>query len=264
MFKENLGKKTIIGLIHLIPMPGTPFYQEGNIEKCIEKAVKDAQSLVAGGAQGGLIQSSDRIYPSTDDTDYVRVSTLSVIANEVKKVVPSDFIIGVQLMWNCITPSLAVAKAVGADFTRCTALVGSTESMFGKIDANPLKVMEYRKKIGAEKIDMLAEISGYHFKGEYDKSNLLNLARSAMNVGANAIEIVSLDEELNNRMVQDVKGLNPNIPVILGGGTNVENAQRRLKYADGALVGACFEDGNWGGPINPATVEKYMKEVSKI
>ena len=84
----------------------------------------------------------------------------------------ASFLLGAQIMWNCITPSLAVCKAAGADFTRCTALAGDTDSMYGKIVAQPLKVAEYRRKIEANEIGLLAEISGYHHKGKYDSENI--------------------------------------------------------------------------------------------
>ena len=264
MFKEWKGKKLIIGLVHLLPMPGTPFYKEGDFERSIEKAVKDSLALVEGGAGGCLVQAVDKVYTNLDDTDYARVSCITRITSEVRRAVPKDFMVGVQLTWNCITPSLAAAIASGADFTRCTALIGKTESPFGTVEANPMKVMEYRRKIGAEKVDMIAELAGYHFHGAYDKSALQTNAKSALNVGANAVELLHPDEEINNQMVQDVKASNPDISVILGGGTNVENASRRLKYADAALVGACFENNNWGGNIDPETVKRYMAEIAKI
>ena len=263
MFKNLNNKKVILGLVHLIPMPGTPLYEEGNIEKMLEKAIKDCKALKNGGADGGLLQSVDVIYPNTDDTDYARVATLSMIAARVRDEVGPDFKIGVQLMWNCITPSLAVAKATGADFTRCSALVGSTESAFGKIEANPLKVMEYRNKIHAKNVAMISEISGYHYKGEYDKQHIQGLARSSMAVGADAVEIYASDFEMNERLVKDVKELG-DIAVILGGGTSLDNVKQRLKYADGALVGSCFEGGKWGGNIIESIVADYMKKVREL
>ena len=41
---DALGKhKVIIGLLHLLPSPGTPHYEEGNFEKSLEKAVAGCQ-----------------------------------------------------------------------------------------------------------------------------------------------------------------------------------------------------------------------------
>lgn len=266
MFQEahEKNKKLVFGLIHLLPMPGTPYYNEGDFERSIEKAVRDAKALENGGASGCLVQTVDKIYPTGDDTDYVRVSCMAVIANEVRRAVGKDFKIGAQIMWNCITPSLAVCKAISADYTRCTALVGSTSTPFGVMNADPLKVYEYRRKIGAENVDMIAEIAGYHFSNGYDRDTLVGLVAKAKMVGANAVEIMHKDEKINNQMETDIRNAYPDMPIILGGGTSVESAASRLRNADGALVGSCFEAGNWGAGINEAIVEAYMKEVERI
>lgn len=266
MFREarEQNKKLILGLIHLRPMPGTPYYIDGDYEKSIKKAVFDAKALENGGAAGCLIQTVDKVYPSGDDTDYVRVACMSIIASEVRKNVGQDFKIGVQIMWNCITPSLAVAKSVNGDFTRCTALVGTTTSPFGTLEADPLKVFEYRKKIETESVDMIAEIAGYHFKSGYDEDTLLGLVQSANMIGASAVEIMHRDEEINNQMEAAIRASFPHMPIVLGGGTDVASAKSRLRNADAALVGRCFEDGNWGSGINEKTVAAYMKEVNSI
>lgn len=262
---EN-GKKLIIGCIHLLPMPNTPFYTSGDYEKSLDKAKRDANALIEGGANGCLIQTIDRLYPSTDESDPMRVAGMAVAGNEVRRIVGNDFKIGVQIMWNCITPSLAAAKACGADFTRCTALVGKTDSPFGQIEAQPLAIQNYRKNIDAFGIGMIAEIAGYHFinEGGYDKEKLISNARWAMIAGANAIEVSHKDEKLNNAMVSDLKSAFPDLPIILGGGTNIDNAAIRLKNADGAIVGSCFEKGNWGGNICSDAVKSYMDNVKTI
>lgn len=259
------GEKIIIGCIHLLPMPNTPFYNEGDYEKSIEKAIIDAKSLVEGGANGCIIQTVDRLFPNTDDTDYMRVAGITAIAQEVKRVVPSDFKLGLQIMWNCITPSLAAARAVQADFTRCTALVGKTESAYGDIVSQPLMVQNYRTHIGARNIAMIAEVAGYHIAtdGSYDKKKLLSSARNALLAGANAIEVSTADEALNERMVLDIKEAF-DVPVVLGGGTNIENADRRMKYADCAIVGSCFEKGNWGGNVQADAVRAYMDKIDLL
>lgn len=264
--KKGMTGKIIIGLVHLLPLPGTPLYRQGDLERSKEKVRRDVSALLEGGATGCLVQSVDKIYPSTDDTDYARVAAMALLVETARHVAGPDFLIGAQLMWNCITPSLAVAKVCGADFTRCSVLVGQSPSPFGMIQADPLKVMSYRQKIGAQDIAMVAEISGYHFlrNGSYDPDSLKATAKSAITVGASAVEVYSGDPVLNNRMVQDIKAAFPKTPVILGGGTTVENAAERLALADGAFVGSCFENGNWGGGISAETVKKYMERLKDL
>ncbi len=262
---SNLGnKKIVIGLVHLKPLPGTPYYEEGGFEESMEKALADVQALSGGGADGCLIQTVDRVYPAGDEADYARVAAISLITHEVKKAVGADFIIGVQLMWNGITPSLAVAKVCGAAFTRCTALIGTTASPFGLVEANPHKVQQYRRQIGAQDVAMIAEIEGYHAKwlgGEVPLTYKVQMAKMA---GADAVEVMHADEEANNRMVYDIKKAFPSMPVVLGGKTNLENVSRRMKNADAVLVGSCFENKHWGGSIDQSIVKEYVSIVRSL
>ncbi|MGD8458454.1 MAG: BtpA/SgcQ family protein [Anaerolineales bacterium] len=265
MLKKLGKKKLVLGLIHLLPLPGTPLYKEGDFEVTLEKALKDSHALVRGGADGCLVQTVDRIYPSGDDADYARVSAMAVITHEVKKTTGDDFFVGTQIMWNCITPSLAVAKVTGAQFTRATALTGTTVSPFGLVNADPHKVGMYRRQIGAQDIAIVAEIHGYHYKGFGGNDLPLPMrARMAMNAGANAVEIMDADEEINNQMVHDIKAAFPNIPIILGGKTDLENVTRRMKEADGAFVGSVFEKGEWGRNIDESIVKEFVALVRSI
>lgn len=262
---SNLGKKKLVlGLIHLKPLPGTPLFKEGLFEESMEKAIKDSKALYHGGADGCLVQTVDKIYPSTDDADYARVAAMAIITHAVKQVTGPQFHVGAQIMWNCITPSLGVAKAAGASFTRATALIGTTTSAFGIINANPLKVQNYRKLIGAQNIGIISEIQGYHFDWIGGDLPIGQRARMAMMAGADAVEVMDGDEDKNNDMVIQIKKTNPDIPVILGGKTDLENVRSRLSLADGALVGSCFEAGNWGREIDENIVKEYVGIVRSL
>lgn len=264
LFNDNSKRKYVIGLVHLLPLPGTPLHQEGNFKKSLEKALRDVSALQKGGADGCLLQTSERIYPSGDDTDYARLASFAIIAHEVRKAVGKEFKLGVQMMWNCITPSLAVAKACEADFTRNTVMFGTSTSPYGLISANPEKVQAYRKKLGLENLTMIAEIDGYHYTWFGPEISIQEKAAMAIKVGADAVEIVHPDEAVNNQMVHDIKKSNPAIRVVLGGKTNLENVSRRMKEADAVLVGAYFEKEGWGGFVDEERVRDYVAAVRAI
>ena len=270
VFKKyaETNKKCIMGMIHLRPMPNTPFYKDGDIERSLEKALTDARTLINGGADGCLLQTVDRVYPVTDDTDYARVATMTMLVSKVRDLANSmgkkDFVIGCQLMTNCITPSLAAAKCGGADWIRCTALVGSTSGGLGSIQADTLKVMNYRRAIGAWDVDMVCEVASKHYRFGNDLSEVKGLVHAILYAGGDSIEVCNPDEQVNEDLIKTVKSVDPLLPVILGGDTNLENCQRRLKYADGALVGTAFEGGKWGEYIVESIVEEYCTKVRAI
>ena len=262
---DTLGKKkVVIGLIHLKPMPGTPHFQEGDFERSMEKAVNDARALYEGGADGCLIQTVDKVYPAKDEADYTRVAGMAAITHAVTQVVGPEFQIGVQIMWNALSASVAIAKVCGGSFIRCTALVGTTTSQFGMVESNPYAFLNYRRSIGAENVKLVAEIEGMHFNWFGAPKPVAEIARSAATVGAHAVEVAIADEETSNRRVCEIKNAVPDLPVILGGYTNHENAARRLRDADGAFVGSCLERGKWGSEVDIDKVRAYVDIVRKL
>ena len=108
----TLGKKkVVIGMVHLLPLPGTPFYQEDTLEQTLDKAVADATALYQGGADGCLIQTVDRVYPATDEADYARVAAMAMVTKAVADATGPEFQIGVQIMLNALKASVADAIA---------------------------------------------------------------------------------------------------------------------------------------------------------
>jgi membrane complex biogenesis BtpA family protein len=254
----------IIALVHLKPMPGTPFYKDGDMQRSIDKALSDVEALVEGGADGCLLQTVERVYPLGDEADYARVAGMAAVASAVRKIAPPPFKIGVQIMWNGIRPSIAVAKTCGGDFVRCAAFVGASESPYGVIQGDPLKVLTYRREIDANNIGIVAEVNGMHFQLHGPAKSTADVARMAQNSGAEAVEIAHADETKNGELVAEIKAAFPNLPVMLGGHTKHENAARRLAQADGAFVGTCLESGAWGSNIDVEKVRSYVDIVRSI
>lgn len=265
MFSRFPGKKLVIGLLHIKAMPGNPYYEDGFIEQSVELAVKGALALKKGGAHGCLIQGTERVYGVNDDADPARVATMTLVTSKVREAVGADFLVGAQLMWNCITPSLAVVKVAGADFTRCTALVGKVDSVYGTIEPDPLKVVTYRHNIKGDHITLISEIAGtHHHLYPYDPTMVQRLAIGSMRVGAGAVEIHGSTNEMVSQVTSDIRKVT-SLPIILGGGTNLDNCRERLSHADGVFVGECFEGGSRGsGTIDEDIVKEYMARIKGI
>jgi uncharacterized protein len=261
---DTLGKKkVVIGMVHLLPLPGTPFYQEGTMEQILPDAVADATALYQGGADGCLIQTVDRVYPAADAADYARVAAMATIVKAVADATGPEFQIGVQIMLNALKASVAVAKVCGGSFLRCTALVGATVSAAGMVEANPHDFLTYRAQIGAQRIKLIAEVNSRHFRWLGDTSTA-DTARMAARVGAAAVEVAHPDEETNGRLVREIKQAMPHLPVILGGHTTHENVARRLAEADGVFVGSCLKADRWDGRVDVERVRSYVNIVASL
>ena len=154
-----------------------------------------------------------------------------------------------------------MAKVAGGTYIRAGAVVGSTLTTHGMVEANPLEVMEYRKKINAWDVKVIAEVDSMHFKWFGEAKSTAEVARGAKYVGADAVSLGDPDDETTLKMVNSVRKAVPGLPIILAGYTNHENAARLLEEADGAFVGTCLERGGWGGQIDVERVKAYVEIV---
>lgn len=255
------GQRRILGMVHLQPLPGTPWYESHSLNSIIACAVKSACALEAGGAHGCLIQTVDRVYRADDTSDSARIAALAVIVHTVVNSVSPDFLVGVQVMKNATMDSIAIAKVCSAHFVRCSGLVGTPLRDGAGESADPYSVMAYRRSIQANDIPILTEVATIHHDGAHC---IKALAKDAERVGAAGLIVGDSNFDVVNQYISEIRQVAPDLRILLSGHTNHQNAAKFLAPVDGAFVGACFEDGGWGGAINEQKVRAYMETVSQL
>ncbi|RME57453.1 MAG: hypothetical protein D6790_13240, partial [Caldilineae bacterium] len=251
--------KPIIGMIHVGPLPGTPYYgADGDYATIRRKAVADALALVEGGAHAGLVQNrNDRVFRN-HVADPVVVAAMTDITRAVVDAVGDRLVVGVQVLRNDLKASLAIARVCGASFLRCGVLLGRTYTASGVVEGDPYGVLNYRRQIGAENVALIAEIKSMHFDNEQP---LARLAQDAAFAGADAVGVAHPDVETTLGWIAQIKAAAPEMRVVIGGYTDASNIARYLAVADGAFVGGAFEGGARGGAIDPQTVRTFMNAV---
>ncbi|MGK5632264.1 BtpA/SgcQ family protein [Streptomyces sp. URMC 123] len=258
------GGRTVIGMVHLRPLPGTPFHRDGSLAETVDSAVRSALALERGGAHGCLIQTVDRVYSVADESDPARTAAMALVADAVVRATGSDFHVGVQMMRNAVSASLGVAKVTGGSFVRVGALVGQTLSPHGMVTPDPLRVMAYRRSIEGQDIGVIADIDSMHFSWFGGGKTTAEVAKAARFAGADAVSLCHPDDDTTLRMIDSVRAAAPDLPIVLAGHTHHGNAARLLAAADGAFVGSCLEGDGWGSEIDAARVEAYMDAVRQI
>ncbi|MCC3769508.1 BtpA/SgcQ family protein [Streptomyces sp. UNOC14_S4] len=232
--------RTLYGVLHLPPMPGTPFHVPGSLSAAIDDAVRDAEALRDGGADGALLQTVDRVYSTEDEADPARVAAMTRYVTRVADAVGDGFPLGVQIMRHAVSASLAVAKVTGAAFVRADAIVGATLSTHGRVAPDPLRIMGYRRALDAFDVQLIADVDSMHFSWEGGTETTGGVARRALFVGADAVCVAHPDEATALARIADVRDRVPEARIMLGGFLTHENAARLLADADGAFVSGCL------------------------
>jgi len=259
MTSLELGKrKLIIGMVHLLPLPGSPDYKN-NFEDVRRRAVQDAQALAEGGIDGMLVQNRWDRATSRDASSPETVAAMTVITQEIVGKVGAP--VGVHILRNDFIGSLAVAKVCGAAFIRATAVVGATYLAHGILEARPEEYIRYQTRMAAQDVQIMADIWSMHYK-PLVLTPVEEIARQASSMRlADAVVVAVTDAGEMYEMVKTIKAANAGLPVILGGYTNAGNIGKLLSVADGAIVGRAFERdaGKQQGEVLASRVREFMQ-----
>lgn len=244
----------IIGMIHLDALAGYPHHKD--INSVIENAVADAKELERGGVDAILIENT------YDDPHQIMVGKETVagytlVANKVIEAI--NVPLGICVLWNDYEAAIAIAKTVGAKFVRVPIFIENAITASGTIEATPYDVISYRHKIGANDIGILADIHVKH-AGHPAKRPIEISAEEAIGFGADQI-IITGQKTGDEPVIKDLEKVRkalPNATIVVGSGTTSENVKEIAKYANSAIVGTYFKEGN---RMKSERVKRLIKEI---
>ena len=259
--------KPIIGMVHLMPLPGSPAYEGWDMDVIIENALRDARTLVDGGVDGLIVENMWDLpyYSGANRIPPEEIAAHAVAARAVVKEV--NVPVGITVIHNGGRVALGIAKAAGAKFIRVCLYTGAAVWDTGELDhGNAADLMRLRKLLHAWDIKFFADIVKKHsvvFPGIDLKTHAtwtdFYMADAIIVTGSMTGEPPSPND------VKIVKETVGDTPVIIGSGLNPQNARDLLRYADGAIVGTYFKyHGLTQNPVDPERVRKLMSVVREL
>lgn len=259
MSKLDFSKKTVIGMVHCLPLPGTVNYKD-NMPKAITQAVEDAITLERAGVNAVIIENMGDD-PFGIKLDNIQVAALSAISAIVSERISIP--IGIDAAMNDYETALSIAKVINADFVRIPVFVDTVEFYGGIINPCAREAMLYRKKIGGENIKIFADIQVKHTHMLIPAVSIEDSASAAISCGADAIIVTGthIGRETPIEIIKRVKELSA-IPVIAGSGVKKSNIKEQLQIADGAIIGSSLKVG--GIISNPISFELTREIIDKL
>lgn len=233
-FNDFFGtNKPILGMVHLLPLPNTPYYQ-GDLDNIYDLALHDALALLEGGVHGIIIENTgDR--PFTPKLETEQVACLAALAGYIQQKISIP--LGIDAVFSDYKASLACALAARGTFIRIPTFVDRVDSYSGVLEPCAAWAMRYRKQLNAEHIKILADIQ-VKYTRKVVPAPLEESALYAVASGADAL-IVTGTQSGNETPIDTIKLVKKSvtIPVIVGSGLNESNIKEQFTHADGAIVG---------------------------
>jgi hypothetical protein len=250
--------KPIIGVIHVWALPGAPASQH-SVAEIVAQAAKEARIYREGGVDGVAIENMH-------DVPYLRgrggpeiVAAMTLIGQAVKAEAQRPT--GIQILAGANLEAMAAAHAAGLDFIRAEGYVFAHVADEGFIQSSAAELLRYRKQIGAERVQVWADIKKKHAAHAVTADISLGAtAETAEFMRADAV-IVTGSVTGDPPKIEDVREAKAHchLPVILGSGVTVDNIAAFYPEADGFIIGSHFKvEGRWANAVDPRRVEAFM------
>ena len=256
--------KPVIGMIHVGALPGTPA-SAMSVRELVELAVREARVYREGGVDGIALENMH-------DVPYLRgsvgpeiVAGMTRLGQAVKA--ESGLPVGIQILAGANIEALAVAHAAGLDFIRAEGYVFAHVADEGLIESSAAKLLRYRKMIGAERVQVWADVKKKHSAHAITADISLGATAETVEFMRGDAVIVTGSVTGDPPKIEDVREARAycRLPVILGSGVDVNNIGAFFPEADGFIVGSHFKvDGHWANTVDPKRVERFMSEVRRL
>jgi hypothetical protein len=267
IFKELFDtEKPVIGMVHLLPLPGSPLYAAGGMNRVFERAQQDAVMLEDAGVDGLQVENIwDLPYLKPASIGPETVAGLAAAAGFLVRKVGIP--VGINCHINGVCQALAVAVGVGAKWVRAFELANAYVSNSGIIEAAGPEALRYRASLKADDIMIFGDFHVKH--GSHyilsDRS-LTEQARDVENSGGDAV-IVTGSKTGSAPLAEDIKDIQETvrIPVLVGSGLSIDNMDELFPTSDGAIVGSFFKkEGDWRNPVDLKRASDFMKKIRLI
>jgi hypothetical protein len=252
--------KAIIGMVHLLPLPGSPGW-EGDLRKVLDRARRDAEALASGGVHGIIVENFGDAPFHRGQVGPHTVAAMTLAVEAVKQA--ADLPLGINVLRNDARSALAIACVTGARFIRVNVHTGAMVADEGVIEGRADETLRYRRGLGTE-ARIFADVLVKHAT-PLGTQDIRRAARTARERGLADALIVSgpaTGEATPLRDVIAVKEAVPDAPVLVGSGVDEANVRELLSVADGAIVGTSLKVG--GKVSNPVEQNRVARLVSLV
>lgn len=264
-------KKPVIGMLHLDYLLGSAGFR--GLDFVISQALKDIKALEGGGIDGILIENGKEdsigafVSPET-------ATSLAVVAHVLAKKIHVPF--GINVLNNDYKTALSIAALTKTDFIQLDVFTDFVKSNFVhspmasknpfeiKVDTN--KIHQYAKKEGLENLPIFVFIQPKHYLLLEKGKTIEESAIQAIEAGASGLIITKATGEApTTDLIKRAKRVSKDVPVGIGSGFSVENAEIFLSAADFAIVGTSIKIYSiTDNPVDRERVENLMKVVNGL
>ena len=255
--------KLLIGMIHLLPLPGTPKYT--NFDAVIKKAQYEAKLLEQLGFDAIIIENMHDVPYLNRKVGEEIVAAFTAISVILKQTIKIP--IGIQILAGANNAAIAVAKMAKLDFIRAEGFVFSHIADEGFMDSDAGKLLRYRKMIDAENIKIYTDIKKKHSAHTITKDvSIVETAKAAEFFLSDGVIITGSSTGVP-ASIAELKSVRNSLklPIFIGSGITPDNLADYYDYADGFIVGSYIKESRyWENDISEKHCNRLIEKFNLL
>lgn len=250
----------IIGMVHLLPLPGAPGARP--MDEVLERAIADARALVAGGVDGVMIENFGDTPFWKDAVPPVTIASMAVAVDAIRRRIGTTPV-GVNVLRNDALAALGIAAATGAAFIRVNVLCGAMVTDQGLVEGRAAEVLRLRSALGLDgRVAIFADVLVKHASPMAP----LSLRRAVMDtLGRGGADVVIVSGVATGAAapldaLEEARSAAGQGALAVGSGVSVDTVAEVLRVADVAIVGTALKvGGDVRAPVDPSSVRTLVQ-----
>lgn len=245
-------------MIHVGALPGTPANSQ-SVAEIIAQAVREAAVYRDCGVDGIAIENMHDVPYLRGEVGPEIVAAMALVGQAVK--VESRLPVGIQILAGANIEAMAVAHAANLDFIRAESFVFAHVADEGLIESSAARLLRYRKMIGADRVQIWADVKKKHSSHAITADISLGVMAETVEFMRGDAVIITGGVTCDPPKLADVEDAKARcrLPIILGSGVDARNILEFWPKADGFIIGSHFKrEGKWQNEVDAQRVEKFM------
>ncbi len=253
-------RKAVIGVIHSLPLPGSPDYDGDPMDRIYDFASAEARRYREGGVDGIIVENHGDIpFAKPDELGPETAAAMAVMTERVRR--ETGLPIGVNVLANGAVAAIATAKAAGATFVRVNQWANAYVANEGFMEGKAGAASRYRAWLRGREIAIFADVHVKHGAHAIvgDRS-LPELTRDAEFFDADAVIVTGqrTGDGADLGDLETVRG-STSLAVLVGSGVTRHNIGGIFGFADAVIVASALKhDGVWWNPVDPDRLADFM------
>jgi membrane complex biogenesis BtpA family protein len=262
-FHDLFGRhKPLIGVLHLLPLPGAPLY-DGGVQKVYDQALSELEVFKRHALDSVIVENFRDMPYFPGRVPAETIAAMAAVSREIVRA--AGMPVGINVLRSDGEAAMAVAAASGAHYIRVNVHMGAVVADQGIVQGSSQCSVRLRSALKSNAL-IFADIGVKHAAPLAGRSLDIETRDVAERGLADAVIVTGERTGVETSLadIEAVRGATT-LPILVGSGATPENVDRVLAKVDGLIAGSYFKkDGAGHNFVEPARVERLARRFAEL